>query len=345
MNEVAREPLRLLTIFDWVFVIFAWATAWYLFGNIFEWIQGNRGDPMPVIAGVPIVIVGWLALRLGIRLQNAVNRLDDGAGLANANAVSIQAFHDDLGNTVRWWSIVVGAIVSVVLAIVYWIIIFCGLLPWDPIGGSVLAIAMIGPGFAVGLLLGRLIAYGSLTAILERHRIRLAGLTTRQAKLAMRGVEHVFEFSVFSTTTCCLWFAFWWVMWNLGHLLNYWPWRVAFLPLWLVSFFVFIFGARRPARAFHRRLDELYGGAKARQALDQQLSEAREDLAKLVSVHGDIKFRAEAEELDTFIKELAARRFRSPLLDPKLLDAIVLLNILLLIVPWQFGGWIRRLIN
>src|SRR5262249_4910449 len=90
--------------------------------------------------------------------------------------------------------------------------------------------------------------------------------------------------------------------------------------------------ARRPARAFHRRLDELYGGAAAREAIDQQLAEAREDLGQLSVGEGDNGRKTDAEELDRFIKELMARRFRSPLLNPKLLDGIMVLNVLLFVV-------------
>src|SRR5262249_52788515 len=151
MNIDCNEPLRSLTLFDWIFVVFALVTVWYLFGNIFEWLRGNVGDLMPLLAGIPIVVVGWLALRLGIRLQHAVDRLDDGAGLANASAISIQAFHRDLGNKVRIWSMALGLVVSIIIGVGYLFILHLSLMPWDPFNGPVLATVMISAGFVVGL--------------------------------------------------------------------------------------------------------------------------------------------------------------------------------------------------
>lgn len=195
---------------------------------------------------------------------------------------------------------------------------------------------MIGPGIVVGLLLGRLVGYGKLNKIMERRGIRLSGLTTLQARSAMRGLQHVFEFAVVSTMLCCHWFAAWWVLWSLG-MTHYRSWWILTLPLWMISLSVFIFSARQPARAFHRRLDELYGGAEARRALEQQLAEAQEDRAKLNTTEMDRRRRAELAELDVFIADLADRHFRSPLLNPTLLDVLIAWNIGLMVIPWWFG--------
>ncbi len=86
-------------------------------------------------------------------------------------------------------------------------------------------------------------------------------------------------------------------------------------------------------RAFHKRLDQLYGGAEARQALDQQLEEAKEDRLRLVASLNGGATSNEISELDAFIADISARRFRSPFLSPRVLDLLIVWNALLLLLP------------
>lgn len=82
---------------------------------------------------------------------------------------------------------------------------------------------------------------------------------------------------------------------------------------------------------------EIYGGEAARNALDLQLNEALDDLQTLSTVTSDRRKKTDRSELETFIAELKARRFRSSLLNLTLIDALIAWNTVLIFIPWLFG--------
>jgi hypothetical protein len=340
MTTLLESPLRQFTRYDWLFVFLGGVTAWYFFLNVFELLNPRSPigfDVMPLLAGPPVVAFGWWAARLANRVKAAVDGLDEGAGLVQSDAHTIEAFHEALVRAVRFWSWTGGLFIAVAMAAGFAGFVWMQGSEWSFTDvaawlAGVLGLVMTGVGFLVGSILGRLVGYGNLSRVMERHSIRLAGLSTPAARSAMRGLESVFGYAVLVTLLICFWLACWLVSWRLGYFSEYRQWQWHFWTLWVLALGFFILTGRQPVRAFHRRLDEIYGGAEARRALDEQLAEAQEDRRRLGPALADQPESAERAELDAFIADLAARRFRSPLLSPRVLDGVLIVNLVLLIV-------------
>jgi hypothetical protein len=343
MGESLFRPVKSLTWVEWLFIAAAWLTLWYFFFNLFEVIGNDkRFDPMPTLALLPIIAALWWAYRLGDRVEEAVDRLDDGAGLSESTGEMRTAFRNDLRRQVRAWSIGVALGIAAIMMIIF-AVSSSGLdVTWgfnlETALAVLLALAMIGAGFLIGATLGRLIGYGHLSRVMERNGIRVVSLSTPQSRDAMRSLEGVFWFSVLVTMALCHWFAAWWIMWHAGKDWGEYRdlWQIPFLALWLVSLTIFVFAGRQPILAFDRRLDQIYGGPESRRALDQMLNEAQEDLQTLATTL-DRRQISEQKELQTFIDGLRERQFRSPLLNPKLIDGLIAWNAVLILLPWLLG--------
>jgi hypothetical protein len=290
------------------------------------------------------VLVGWRAVRLHEKVQAAVAGLDSGAGFIVADDGSIAGFLADLRRTVRNWGWAVGVSIAIVMvggfvygAVAGLISPYPDVVTWSLTG--LLALVMVGVGFVVGQLLGHLFGFGQLNRVMKRHRISLAGISTPGARAAMRSLEEVFGFAVLGSMVMCGWFALWWVVWHLGFdPLGYRSiWFYLFVALWLVSFTVFIFAGRWPALSFQRSLDALFGGADMREAIDRQLQAAKAEKLELIKMPEDWRANIELRELERYIDDIEQRRFRSLLLHPYVLNALVVLNVVFFVMPLLFG--------
>jgi hypothetical protein len=338
------RSFRHLQFLDWVFVGFSWLTVlWFIF-NIFERFNErpfNRiFDILPVAAGVLVITFGWWALRLGKRLEQAVSRLD-GAGLERTGDLTIEVFLETFRRQVTLYSRWIAAFITVFMSGGFLMFVFQQSGVYDSsvfFFNGLLGIVMAFTGCIIGMLLGRLVGYANLWRAMEKSGIRIASLATQEARSAVGGIERVFGYAVIATTTLCHWSAVWWIVWELGYdPFEYRePWEPFTLGIWVISFGLFIFAGLRPIRTFHKRLDQLYGGTEARNALDQQLKEAEEDRRRLFVAKGDRNSSTELHELDAFIADIAARRFRSPWLNPRVLGILIAWNALLFLLPL---GW------
>lgn len=339
------EPLARLSWFDWLFVFFAWLTLfWAVFITLDtldpeitpETLAPERPEPahgfdfMPVLVGIPVVFFAWRAVGIGDAVADAVERLEDGAGLDIKGEYSVRDFYAALSRTVRNWSLGSGAVIGVGMSVGFGALLAAGLLDF---GTAPLEIAltialgglMIGVGAVLGYLLGRLAGYGHFFGVMERHGIEFA-VTTRDSRSALGRLDGVFRYAVVVTVVLCHWFAAWFVAWALGYDTRDYraTYQVVFLILFFLSFGFYLSGAWRPARAFAQRLDTLAGGALGRAALERQLAEAAEDRRLLDVPRPNRSQFNEAKELDGFIVEKRAQRLRSPLSNRWLLDGLAL---------------------
>ncbi|MGY2932038.1 hypothetical protein ACVWZ6_001640 [Bradyrhizobium sp. GM6.1] len=344
-------PLRSFAWRDWLFVGLAWLTLAYFFFNLLEYLNDDaRLDILPVLAGVCAIPALWWAFRIGHRVEIAVEHLSEGAGVSVRSNETWSAFRSDFRRTMRAWTGRTAIAIVVIMVPIFFSVIYSQGFDWtfsyDTWEQIALGMVMPGAGLLIGSTLGRLIGYGHLGQVMERHDVRIVSLATPAARDAMRSLEGVFWFAVFTSMALCHWFAAWWIVWHfgldktlVGRLLDVSDYRSLyqwwFLGLWLVSLTIFLFAGRLPVRSFHRRLDAIYGGAGARNALDQQLKEAEEDLRALDP--GDRRTRDERLGLETFIRDLKARQFRSPLLNPAFMDALIGWNVVLIVVPLLLG--------
>jgi hypothetical protein len=338
------EPLRRLTLFDWLFVGMAWLTCAYFVYIIME--ENNphpivRFDFMPVLAGIMVVPVGWQAVRLRRQVDAALAGLDGGAALVVVDEDSMREFLADMHVTVGHWSVGVGLFVAaVMLAINFYLVVpdLGNLNAANTVSDAIRTIVMTVVGWLIGLLLGRLAGFAKLFRVMDRHEIKLAGLSTPAARIAMRSLEQVFRFATMATNVLCHWFACWWVLWSLGidpHQQYSELWARPFLILWGVSFALYLWTARAPALAFQRRLDTLYGSSAERGAVDISLVEAEAELGLLKNLTNtpNRRWRAELSELERYIAHLKELRFRSRLLNPRILNALIAWNLLLIVIP------------
>ncbi|MBW8298485.1 MAG: hypothetical protein K0M60_02655 [Hydrogenophaga sp.] len=332
---------------SYVFSAFIWAFVWYATMNLLTYFQGDYSpfpqDVMPLIAGLPIIVVGWRAVALAGKLEHAVGDFDDGAAFVfpSGKVGAFGAFLADFRNSIRWWSRVISAaIVIVSVAGVLLLTSFAGSdLIHRPLGLLlILGVPLI--ALPIGNLLGQLMGFGQFTRIMDRHEIKLAGLSTPQARNALRVLEDVRIFAVLAPLVMCYWFAGWWIAWDLDYGTDYRDlWRTQFVVLWMVSIALYIFVGLLPARSFRKRITELSGGAEGKTARDEQIRLAEADLNhwQQPSAEHSRHQRQRIAELELFIANLKDQRIESRLLDMRLLLALLAVNLLILILPLVEG--------
>ncbi|RWP51079.1 hypothetical protein [Mesorhizobium sp.] len=316
------EPLASLTRGDWFFVFLTWlAIAWAIFITI-DTVSGNGlvgFDFLPVAAGVPIIIAGWLALRAKARIEIAVDGLRGGAGLDLEGDIAV--FESGFAGRMRFWSLASGSAIALCFFIyLFWIYMERR---YDSLFLFILQLVVcVGVGFWIGVLLGRLLAYGQILSIMRDTGIAIGRIDTEQARTAIRQMENINRFAFLVTVMMCHWFAFWLWFWAFGGLV-YRGYAVLFIALWVVSFGFYLFAARAPILAFKARLGELQGGAEGQEALDRQLAEAEDDLRKFraaaIGVPSD-----DERELEALVKEFRARRMPSVLPGRWVLDLLAI---------------------
>lgn len=333
----------------YVFAAFVWALVWYAVMNVLtvalERIPGLGEvapfpvDVMPLIAGVPIIIVGWRAVALGSRLEEAIGNFDDGAAFVfpAGQAGAMKKFMSDLRRTISWYSKLVSAVIFLIS--LTGVILLTSINDLDSAHLFISFLLIVGvPAIAlpIGTLLGRLLGYGQFVRIMGRNGIALAGLSTPQARAALRELESVHAFAIIALSVLCFWFAGWWISWGLGYGLEYESmWRTQFLVLSLVSISLFITAGIWPAWSFRRRVAELSGGTAGRHAREEQIRQANADLVLWQGATAQ-KARQQRErivELKRFIANLEDQRIESWLLDPRLLAFLLAINLAIPVLP------------
>ena len=201
---------------------------------------------------------------------------------------------------------------------------------------------MVFTGYIIGSLLGRLVAYGTLLGAMEKRGLRLASLSTPQARSAVAGARRGVRLrSLDHNDALSL----------VGVLVDH-------LGVWVRSYPLsgpmgiihagdlghlprsFLRGGLDALRVFNKRIDQLYGGAQAREALDLQLKEAQEDRRKLTTSLEGSGPSSDVIELDNFIRDISDRRNRSWFLNPRILGALIIWNALLFLFPltWSLAS-------
>ncbi|KQT58250.1 hypothetical protein ASG52_22650 [Methylobacterium sp. Leaf456] len=323
---------------DWVFVFLAWLTLWYLALNILDHlapVPQRPFDVLPVLAGIPVVILGWKAVRLREDLDETVDRLDDGAGLVSSGDTAILAFSTAFRTSLDLSARVAGGTVAAIMIVGFVYAIMTSLLP-DTMNTAwwilfiLLGFVMVSVGFIVGQLLGRFVGFGFLNRVMERHQVTFASLSTPGAQRAVRSMERLLTYALLTTMTLCHWFALCFAMWTLGYLQDYDNWETLYFVLWMISISLYLGAAWFPGLKFSQRLDRLYGDQTVRAALDSQLVEAKAELDQLRKASdGSRRSDYEIAELTRFIASLSASRFRSFWLKPVLLHGFLAWNIVL----------------
>ena len=196
---------------------------------------------------------------------------------------------------------------------------------------GLLVVVMVSVAAVVGSILGSLVGYGLLPRTMKRHGVELAGLSTGAARNAMRTLEGLFGFAVLATGVLCLWFGGWLLYWGLGFdVFEYRErWYEMYLGLWVIACAIHIAAGYFPATQFQRRLDELYGGAEARRAIDRQIAEATGDRAEVAAEvrAGKWRRRPELVDLDRFLAAQQERQFRSPLVNRGFVNAALAVSL------------------
>lgn len=296
-------------------------------------------DFMPLIAGVPIIIVGWRAVALGNRLETAIDNFDDGAAFVfpAGQAGAKKTFLNDLKKAISWYSKLVSA--AVFLISLTGVILLTSINGVDHVDLFITFLLIVGvPAIAlpIGTLLGRLLGYGQFVRIMDRNGIELAGLSTPQAREALRELESVHVFAIIALTVLCFWFSGWWITWGLGYALGYENmWRTQFLVLWIVSIGLFVAAGIWPAWSFRRRVAELAGGTEGRLARQEQIRQAKTDLEHWqgAATQKSRQQRERIVELKRFIGNLEDQRIESWLLHPRLLAFLLATNLAILVLP------------
>ena len=320
------DPLGQFRPGDWVFMAMTWLTlAWTVFIILDKLDGGVIGfDYMPILAGIGIITFGWRMLRVGAAVGEAVKGLRAGAGLRESSDAT--AFVADFERFVRLASFVGGSGVGGMLAAFYAWALWFGVIGDGPAFGALLFVVTVGVGAYVGYLLGRLIGYGRMFAVMSAHGTDIDSLDTPEARVAMRAIESVYLLAFVSTTALCHWFGLWFTAWCLNLETEYRPdYAHLFLGLLAISVIFFLFGGRVPAIAFRRRFDRITGGATFRLARDTQLAAARRDLASLaVRVRTDREAFFERRELQALVNDLESRRFPPRLPSVRVINALAI---------------------
>ncbi|AIC31318.1 hypothetical protein IE4771_PE00092 (plasmid) [Rhizobium etli bv. mimosae str. IE4771] len=328
----------------YVFGAFIWALVWYGSMVLMSFIQGEDlsgfpVDVMPLIAGVPIIVVGWRGVALGGRLEDALHDFDDGAAFSfpsNKPGV-LKDFLADFRRSIKWWS----RIISVAIALISLAGVIA-LASWqgeDIIHQLLAVMLVIGVpliAWPIGNLLGQLMGFGRLNRIMTRHGIGLAGVSTPQARDALLVLEQVRIFAAIAPLIMCYWFAGWWIAWSLGVAGDYAElWKTQFFILWMVSIVLFIFVGIIPAHGFKQMVLGLSGGEEGRAARQEQIDQAEKDLEQWQqsSASRSRHQRQRIAELEFFIRNLKEQKIESRLLNVKLLLALLIVNLLILVGP------------
>lgn len=337
-NHFGREK------WTYVFGAFIWALVWYGTMVLMSYIQGPDAsgfpvDVMPLLAGLPIIIVGWRAVALGDKLEDALRDFDDGAAFifpTNKPGI-LRIFLADFRQSIKWWSRVISAgigIVSLVgvIALATW----QGAVGTDQLLAVLLMIGVPLIAWPIGTLLGQLMGFGQLNRIMKRHGIRLAGVSTPQARDALRVLGDIRTFAAIAPLIMCYWFAGWWIAWSLGFASEYASlWKTQFLILWIVSITLFIFVGIIPAHSFRRTVSELSGEEAGRAAREEQITQAQNDLDQwqLSSADRSRHQRQRIDELEDFIKNLREQQIEYRFLNTNLLIALLAVNLFILGAP------------
>lgn len=345
--EPLREHFRREKWF-YVFGAFVWALVWYGSMNLMSFIQGEQFsgfpvDVMPLIAGVPIIIVGWRAVAIGDKLEAALHDFDDGAAftIPPGKPGVLTAFIADLRRSIVWWSRIISAVI--VFISLAGVLTFARQSNSDSIHQFLAVLLVLGVpliAFPIGTLLGQLLGFSRLNHVIRRHGITLAGFSTPQSRDAWRALAGIRTFAVIAPLIMCYWFAGWWIAWSLGIGSNYgFLWKTQFLMLWLVSIAILVFAGIIPAHNFKKMLEQTSGGAQGRAARQRQVSEAEDDLKQWQqSSNAGLRHqRQRIEELDEFISNLKDQEIENRFLDTKLLVALLAVNLVILVTPPILG--------
>ncbi|MBZ9763372.1 hypothetical protein LB553_21160 [Mesorhizobium sp. CA8] len=327
---------------SYIFAAFVWALVWYSTMDVLTYLQPLRQFPfdiMPIIAGVPIIAVGWRAVALGNRLGLAVKDFDDGAAfvLPAGQPGAKRTFLGDIKRTIDRYSKLVSATIFTISLVGVILLTTANGLSDNPFIGLLLLIGVPLIALPIGALLGQLVGYAQFWRTMDRNGIALAGLSTPQARTALHGLESLHVFAVIALSVLCFWFAGWSVVWGLGYSQEYESvWRTQFLILWIVSISLFVAAGVRPAWNFRRRVALLSGGHEGRRARDEMVRQALQDLQSWrdPSAKASRQQRERIAELQRFIANLKDQRIESRLLDPRLLVFLLALNVLLLVMSF-----------
>ncbi|CAN7770664.1 hypothetical protein LJR245_007518 [Rhizobium leguminosarum] len=326
----------------YIFGAFIWTFVWWGMMNLMKHFQAESPFPldvMPLIAGLPIIIVGWQAVALSGKLEHAMGDFDDGAAFVfpAGKAGTFRAFLADFRHSMTWWSRVISLAIVVVSLVGVLLLTSFADADWiHRLLGFALIIGVPLIALPIGSLLGLLMGFGQFTRIMDRHQIKFAVLSTPQARKAVRVLERVRIFAAMAPLIMCFWFAGWWIVWALGYSVEYREmWRTQFVVLWIVSIALFIFVGLFPARNFRRRMAELSGGMEGQRARDEQIRLARSDLEhwQQPAAERSRHQRQRIRELKLFIANLEDQRIESRFLDIRLLTAVLALNLIIFIVP------------
>ncbi|WEZ85495.1 hypothetical protein P6U16_25855 (plasmid) [Rhizobium sp. 32-5/1] len=120
LTEATRHVSRQIWIY--VFAALIWALVWYGMMDVLTLLNSNPSFPfdvMPIVAGIPIIVVGWRAASLGQELQKAIRRFNDAAAFVfpAGQSGTLGAFLDDLSKTVTRWSRLTAAGIFVIAVV------------------------------------------------------------------------------------------------------------------------------------------------------------------------------------------------------------------------------------
>jgi hypothetical protein len=294
-NEAApqvRDPVARIQLNDWIFLGLAWLWLSYLTViTIDEYFYPqpvwNGFDYLPVLAGFPILCLGWPVSRLSRRLETAFQDLRSGAG------ISIKGDLSRLEQVVKrrklYARIICSAALFVVLGIYFFWLVQSG--NFDSFIGSdwTLSLALmipvsVGIGSFIGYIFGGL--YGSLTYLTSMKEIgaSFARTDTEQAREALSTMSKIVGFTLLLTLALCHWFIGWFLFWVLGfedgrdYRLNY---GLLFVGLLFMSFLFYIFVSVLPTISFRRQVKGLI---LEPEVLDRQKEDIKRDIRDLETV-------------------------------------------------------------
>jgi hypothetical protein len=356
--EVARQRAGWRTVslylgrrkWSYIFGAFVWALVWYATMDLLKlWVPESQWDfdIMPVVAGIPIILVGWRAVALDRQLRDSIDNFDDGAAFAfpAGKPGARRIFLEDVRGTIRWWSRTTAAVITasaIVATISIAMSAFEAGNDFAVYPALLLAVGVPLIALPVGVLLGQLVGFAQLLRVMDRNGIALAGLATPQAREALRGLEGIFTFAVIATMVMCLWFAAWWVAWAFGlDPFDYEAdWKSRMLVWWALSVILFILAAAWPAWRFRRRVVGLSGGPEGKRAIEDQVRQAEADLQRLRQAAAEKpRYRREQiADLERFIANLKDQRIGTWVLDERLHAALLTLNLMLFLLPPLLTG-------